>query len=189
MDNKVLKNIFIVVVLSATIIYFIETKAKAKEKSKKIIFIGDSHAVMIGEKINGAIIDKRLATSGWALPKVLSNLKAYPINKEIGKVFISIGTNEKFAKSDKIEEFVNELKTKFPNADLYIFKGSYGWSGKYENPNAERDLVPFYKRFEDSGVSVLKNGLGYFKTDAQAHSTSSTQAKAIIEEIKNIING
>jgi hypothetical protein len=189
MDNKVLRNIFIVVVLSAAIIYFVETKANPKEKSKKFIFIGDSHAVMIGEKIKGAIIDNQLAKSGWALPKVFTNLKAYPINKEIGKVFISIGTNEGFAKSDKIEEFVDELKRKFPNADLYIFKGSYGWSGKYENPNAERDLIPFYKRFQDNGVSVLKSGLGYFKTDAQAHSTSSTQAKSIIEEIKNIING
>ena len=36
------------------------------------------------------------------------------------------------------------------------------------------------------GVTILNNGLGYFSTDAQAHSTSSSQAKAIIAEINSI---
>lgn len=152
------------------------------------LVIGDSHGVMIGSKVKNAIVDPKIAKSGWTVSNLINALYNYPVSKDVAKVFISIGTNGQYNKNDKIETLVKTIKEKFPNANLYIFKGSYGWSGRYGNPNAESDQVPYYQRFEVAGVNVLNNGLGYFSTDAKAHSTSSSQAKAIINEINSYTN-
>jgi hypothetical protein len=153
--------------------------------SGRNLVVGDSHGVMIGAKINNGKADPLLSKSGWNVSNVLNALNSYPISTDVSNIFISIGTNGGFNKNDKIEELVSQLKQKFPNAYLYAFKGSYGWSGKYNNPNAASNQIPYYKRFEDMGVIILNNGLGYFSTDAGAHSTSSSQAKAIINEINS----
>ena len=152
------------------------------------IVVGDSHGVMIGSKLKNAKADPLLSKSGWNVSNLIKALSTYPVSPDVSNVFISIGTNGGYSKYDKIEDLVILLEEKFPNAFLYAFKGSYGWSGKWENKNASSDLIPYYQRFEDMGVEILKNGLGYFSTDAGAHSTSSTQAKAIITEINSIIN-
>jgi hypothetical protein len=152
------------------------------------IVIGDSHGVMIGSKLKNAKAEPSLSKSGWSLSSLLTALSGYPTSSDVSNVFISIGTNGQYNKNDKIEQLVTLLKEKFPNAYFYAFKGSYGWSGQYGNPNAASDQIPYYKRFQDMGVTILNNGLGYFSTDAQAHSTSSSQAKAIIAEINSKIN-
>ena len=152
------------------------------------LVIGDSHGVMIGSKVKNAIVDNRVAKSGWTVSNLINALSSYPISNDVAKVFISIGTNNQYSKNDKIETLVKAIQEKFPKANLYIFKGSYGWSGRYGNQNADKDQKPYYERFEDAGVNILNNGLGYFATDAQAHSTSSAQAKAIINEINSYTN-
>lgn len=152
------------------------------------LVVGDSHGVMIGSKLKNAKADPLLSKSGWRVSDVLKALSTYPISPDVANVFISIGTNGQYTKSDKVEDLVTLLEEKFPNALIYAYKGSYGWSGRYGNPNASSDQIPYYERFEDMGVEILKNGLGYFPTDAGAHSTSSTQAKAIIAEINSITN-
>jgi hypothetical protein len=154
----------------------------------KNLVIGDSHGVMIGSRVKNAIVDNRLAKSGWSVSNLINALSSYPISNDVAKVFISIGTNGQYSKNDKIETLVKAIKEKFPYANLYIFKGSYGWSGRYGNPNADKEQTPYYQRFENAGVNILNNGLGYFATDAQAHSTNSNQAKAIISEINSYTN-
>lgn len=154
----------------------------------KNLVIGDSHGVMIGSKVKNAIVDNRVAKSGWTVSNLINALSTYPVSNDVAKVFISIGTNNQYSKNDKIETLVKAIQEKFPKANLYIFKGSYGWSGRYGNPNADKDQTPYYQRFENAGVNILNNGLGYFATDAQAHSTSSSQAKAIISEINSYTN-
>lgn len=151
----------------------------------KNLVIGDSHGVMIGSRVKNAIVDNRVAKSGWSVSNLINALSSYPISNDVAKVFISIGTNGQYSKNDKIETLVKAIQEKFPKANLYIFKGSYGCSGRYGNPNATKDQTPYYQRFENGGVNILNNGLGYFPTDAQAHSTSSSQAKAIISEINS----
>jgi hypothetical protein len=151
------------------------------------LVIGDSHGVMIGSKVKNAIVDPKIAKSGWTVSNLINALSNYPVSKDVAKVFISIGTNGQYNKNDKVETLVKTIKEKFPNANLYIFKGSYGWSAS-GNENAAKNQAPYYQRFENVGVNVLNNGLGYFSTDAQAHSTSSSQAKAIISEINSYTN-
>lgn len=190
--DKTIKT-FIYITLGMGALVLIANKLFASNSSKnpfigRNLVVGDSHGVMIGAKLKNAKADPLLAKSGWRVSDVIKALSTYPISPDVANVFISIGTNGQYTKSDKIEDLVDLLEEKFPNAYLYAFKGSYGWSGKYGNPNAASDQIPYYQRLEDMGVEILKNGLGYFSTDAGAHSTSSAQAKAIISEINSINN-
>jgi hypothetical protein len=190
--DKTLKK-FIYISIGMGILVLISQKLFASSIKKnpflgRNIVIGDSHGVMIGSKLKNAKAEPSLSKSGWSLSSLLTAVSAYPKSSDVSNVFISIGTNGQYSKNDKIEQLVTLLKEKFPNAYFYAFKGSYGWSGQYGNPNAASDQIPYYKRFQDMGVTILNNGLGYFSTDAQAHSTSSSQAKAIIAEINSKIN-
>jgi hypothetical protein len=185
--DKTLKTL-IYITLGMGALVLITNKINAASSSNnsasgRNIVIGDSHGVMIGAKIKNGKADPLLSKSGWFMRDLLKALSNYPTSPDVSNVFISIGTNGGFTRTDKIEDLVTLLEQKFPNADLYAFKGSYGWSGKWENPKAAQDQIPYYQRFDDLGVTILNNGLGYFQTDAQAHSTSSAQAKAIINEI------
>jgi len=190
--DKTLKK-FIYISIGMGILVLISQKLFASSIKKnpflgRNIVIGDSHGVMIGSKLKNAKAEPSLSKSGWSLSSLLTAVSAYPKSSDVSNVFISIGTNGQYSKNDKIEQLVTLLKEKFPNAYFYAFKGSYGWSGQYGNPNAASDQILYYKRFQDMGVTILNNGLGYFSTDAQAHSTSSSQAKAIIAEINSKIN-
>lgn len=190
--NKTAKT-FIYITIGMGVLLLIANKMFGASTKKnpfigKNIVVGDSHGVMIGAKLKNAKAEPLLSKSGWRVSDVLKALSMYPVSPDVANVFISIGTNGQYTKSDKVEDLVSLLKQKFPNAFLYAFKGSYGWSGRYGNPNAASDQIPYYKRLENNGVIILKNGLGYFSTDAGAHSTSSTQAKAIISEINSITN-
>lgn len=173
--------------LAAVLVYIWSknsVKAEPVRPSKKII-IGDSHAVGIGIA-SGVEVDKRIAVGGWMLSTLLNALKNYPVRTDVGTVIVSIGTNGQFSSSDKIEELVILLHQKFPNAKIYAFKGSYGWSGTRTTQQTLDRLNPYYQRFQKAGVTIMQNGLGYFSTDASAHSVTSPQAQAIIKEIKQI---
>jgi hypothetical protein len=184
MNNK-LKSLFITLGLGALLIYATKIFSKNNVLGKNIV-IGDSHAVMIGSKIKNATVPKLLAKSGWTVNNLINALSVYPVTNDVTKIFLSIGTNNSFSKKDNIETLVNKIYDKFPNAKLYVFKGSYGWSGKYNNPTAKTDQIPYYQRFSYLGATILNNGLGYFDTDAKAHSTNSIQAINIINEINSI---
>jgi len=186
--KKNVKQIIIAILLIPALFYFNKLKALKKPIliGKKII-IGDSHGVGIGTATKGIIVAKNLAKGGWTLSNLMQNLKKYPITNDVVIVIISIGTNGQFASTDKIEDLVTLLHQKFTNAKLYIFTGSYGWSGTRTKTQILNRLTPYYKRFEKLGVTVLKNGLGYFKDGGQAHTTTTPQSKAIINEIETII--
>jgi hypothetical protein len=182
MNSKTKKFLFITLGLGAFLIYASKIFGTVSSTGKNIV-IGDSHAVMIGQKIKNAIVPTELAHSGWNVSNLINALNNYPVTPDVSKVFLSIGTNSGYNKNDNIESLISKIYAKFPNARLYVFKGSYGWSGRYENINAKNDILPYYQRFSYNGAIILNNGLGYFATDAKAHSTSSPQALAIINEI------
>ena len=190
---------FILIAIGMGVLVLIAKKLSAKSTPKapcigRKLIVGDSHAVLIGSKISGAKVDSRLAKSGWRVSNLMSALASYPVTSDVCRIFISIGTNGQYSPSDNVEGLISLLNSKFPNADLYLFKGSYGWSGTTASQkesilkSAKANYNPYYQRFEKLGVKILNNGLGYFSTDAQAHSVTSSQAKAIITEINSIIN-
>jgi hypothetical protein len=163
--------------------------SKAPCTGKKLV-IGDSHAVLIGSKISNAKVDPLLAKSGWRVSNLISALSGYPVTNDVCRIFVSIGTNGQYSSSDNVEGLISLINSKFPNAEIYLFKGSFGWSGTGSQresilKSAKERYNPYYKRFEELGVNILNNGLGYFPTDASAHSVTSSQAKAIISEINS----
>ena len=186
---------FILVTLGMAVLVLIAKKMTANTQKATACFgrklvIGDSHAVLIGSKVSNAKVDPLLAKSGWRVSNLMSALSGYPVTNDVCKIFISIGTNGQFSSSDNVEGLITQIRTKFPNAELYIYKGSYGWSGTGSQresilKSAKERYNPYYKRFEELGVNILNNGLGYFPTDASAHSVTSSQAKAIISEINS----
>jgi hypothetical protein len=194
MKDYKIKDYLIIVSLAAIIIYVIEiSKAKASSQKPPVvskdgrnIIIGDSHGVGISFITKNAKAEKGLAKSGWTLANVLTALKSKDVDKSVAKVFISIGTNGQFNSKDDVITFINTIKNKFPNAMIYVYGGSYGWSGSATRSTLEGRFDKYYKRFKDLGVYVMKNKLGYFTTDADAHSVKTSQAKAIAQEIDNL---
>lgn len=163
---------------------------KKKTNSNKILVIGDSHAVGIGSKIKLAVVDSRIAKGGWSVKNLLDAVNIYPVSPEIGKIFISIGTNGQFTDLRNLPLLLSILKKKFPNATLYAYMGSYGWSGDRSQAGLNKtknNQLAFYNTLKNLGVRVLDNGLNYQKTDLLAHSTTTIEAKGIINEINSII--
>jgi len=195
MNPSIKKFILIAIGMGVLVLIAKKLSAKSTPKSPCIgrkLIVGDSHAVLIGSKISGAKVEPRLAKSGWRVSNLMSALSSYPVTTDVCRIFISIGTNGQYSPSDNIEGLISLLNSKFPNADLYLFKGSFGWSGTTASQkesilrSAQANYNPYYQRFEKLGVTILNNGLGYFSTDAQAHSVTSSQAKAIISEINSL---
>jgi hypothetical protein len=194
MKNNAIKGIGLAILISIPIIIILN-KVLGKPNSNdnldlngRKLVIGDSHSVGIGRATKGVEVDTQIAVGGWTLSNLMSALNNYPIKKDVSVIFISIGTNGQFSSSDKVEDLIDLLHQKFPNAKLFIYKGSYGWSGSRTKEQLVDRMNAYYKRFADKGVKVLKNGLGYFSDGGDAHNTNTPQAKAIINEIENIIN-
>jgi hypothetical protein len=193
MNKSILKGIGIAVLVSIPIIFLIEKLSAKKSSSQSLnlngrkLVIGDSHAVGIGKATRGVEVDTRIAVGGWMLSSLINALQSYPTSPDVTVIFISIGTNGQFSSSDKIEDLVSVLHQKFPNATLFIFKGSYGWSGTRTTQQILDRMNPYYQRFASAGVIVMQNGLGYFLDGGQAHTTSTLQSQAIVKEIENII--
>ena len=171
--------------------YLFANKFFAKKETPTVIkrnfMVGDSHAVGIGSRISNLVTDRSLAKGGWFVSNLINALNTYPVTYDVKNVFISIGTNGQFNKNDKIDILVKTLRQKFPNAKLYVFVGSYGWSGSLSRAASLANAQKYYQRFRDLGVTVLNSPLGYHPTDALAHSTNTPEAKKIIAEITNII--
>jgi hypothetical protein len=194
MKNNAIKGIGLAILISIPIIIILNKVLGKPNSNDKIdlngrkLVIGDSHSVGIGRATKGVEVDTQIAVGGWTLANLMSALNNYPIKKDVSVIFISIGTNGQFSSSDKVEDLIELLHQKFPNAKLFIYKGSYGWSGSRTKEQLVDRMNAYYKRFADKGVKVLKNGLGYFSDGGDAHNTNTPQAKAIINEIQSIIN-
>lgn len=145
-------------------------KNKPSEKSSKIgetsenIVIGDSQTPHIARQTNKAdlISDTPGERSLWQGSKRLSWLlnavSNYPIDKKVKNVIISIGTNGGFNKGDNIAGLVSELEGTFPNAKIFVVKGSWGWGGVAKK--TEKDVNEYYDIFSNLGVEVIPTPIG-----------------------------
>lgn len=190
-DSKLAKYVIIVAASLIILTSFVVFKKNPEKppvvtKVGRNIIIGDSHAVGISFITKNAKAESGLAKSGWTLSNVLNALKTKSVDRSVARVFISIGTNGQFSSKDDVTTFINTIRAKFPEATLYVYGGSYGWSGSTSIPTLESRFAQYYKRFKDAGVYVLNSKLGYFKTDAEAHSVKTAQAKAIASEIDSL---
>lgn len=193
MNNKDTYNGIIISLLIVVpiIIYLERKKSVSNIISNKIsggrkLVIGDSHAVGIGKKTKSAEVDSKIAKGGWRVSDLYNALTNYPVTEDVGTIVISIGTNGLYSSSDKVEDLINLVNQKFPNANIYAFKGSYGWSGSLSNSVLLSRQNAYYDRMKNAGVTILNNGLGYFSDGGDAHSTGTTQALNIIKEIESL---
>jgi hypothetical protein len=183
--NKALRTSLLIGGALAGIALILSLRKKDKNLADKNIIIGDSHAVGISRLLKN-VEKSKCAVGGWMVSNLISCLNNEPTRNDVGKVFISIGTNGLYSSSDKVEELINLIKKKYPYANLYAYGGSYGWSGNLSRSDVEARRNRYYQRFSSNSVRILNKSLGYFRTDAEAHSTSSLQAKSIANEINEI---
>lgn len=119
--------------------------------------IGDSQSFYIAKHSLKAKILKPLAKSGIGVIQLLQMAKKYPIDTEAVNIFISIGVNDGY--EDKgISSLIKELHHKFPNAELIVVRGSYGW-GNLQGLTPKK-FHSYYNIFKKYGLFVFSSNIG-----------------------------
>lgn len=164
-----------ILVIGGAIYYFV-TKDKSttdKEENKeelvsgRSIIIGDSQTPFIKKQSSkvqmlGSVGGENvLWKGGMGLKWLKDAVSKYPITKDIKNVVINIGTNGGFNPNEDIDGLVNELKRVFPNAKLFVVKGSWGWGGNKDV--TETKVNAYYKKFENEGVKIINPAIGSVK--------------------------
>ena len=131
----------------------------------KNILIGDSQTPFVDwgsenfELISKVGSKKSLWLGGQSLSWLLTALKEYKVDVCVSNVGICIGTNGGFNKKrDDISGLISEIKNKFPNANLYVIQGSWGWGGV--SNKTETQVRNYYKVFDSLGVKVVEPPIG-----------------------------
>ena len=139
---------------------------KNVDKTKNYI-IGDSQTPIIDRNstkaslINKTGSEKSLWKGGMGLKWLKGAVEKYPISTDVNSIIINIGTNGGFSTNDDINGLVNVVKQKFPNASLFVVKGSWGWGG---NKNVTEEKVnTYYNKFKDLGVKIIEPAIGKVK--------------------------
>ncbi len=112
-------------------------------------------ATLIGK--NGLAGAKQyLWLGGQGLQWLKDAVDAYKVDPEAGAIIISMGTNDGYreAVAKKAPGLVDSIKTKFPNAKIYVVQGAWGWASL---PNITPEQVKaYYKFYADAGVEVVE---------------------------------
>ena len=141
----------------------VKSKSKEVDKSKNYI-IGDSQTPLIdknsqkvskiGEEGNKA----NLWQGGKGLIWLKEAVDEYPESKDVNSIVINIGTNGGFNANENIQGLIDSIKTKFPNANLYAVKGSWGWGGNKDVTQQKVDA--YYDKFSKLGVELIPTAIG-----------------------------
>ena len=89
---------------------------------------------------------------------LLSALNKHKGSSKVKNIAIVIGTNGAFNSNDNISGLIDELKLKFPNANLFVVQGSWGWGGLTNM--SESKVRKYYNKFKDLGVTVIEPPIG-----------------------------
>lgn len=81
----------------------------------------------------------------------------YKTSPEIKNVVICIGTNDAF-QNQNIKDLFTIVKTTFPNATIYVIKGSWGWGNNRKITKQKVDN--YYKLYEQQGAIVVDPAIG-----------------------------
>jgi hypothetical protein len=154
----------ILLLASITSIILIRRKRNRKSDPTKNIIIGDSQTPFIAKNTKKAIIlDKKgseesLWKGGMALKWLKNAVLKYKKSPEINSVIINIGTNGGFNLKEDVSGLVDAIKEKFPNAELYVVQGSWGWGG---NKNKTlQNVKDYYDKFKNEGVKIIEPPIG-----------------------------
>ena len=106
---------------------------------KKAIIIGDSQCNYISLNTKKAKLYLPLFKIGVGLQGLNELVKKNSIKTDVDYVFVSIGVNDNY--NYREIGFIKNLKRVFPNAKIYMIKGSYGWG------NTKHFKESYYKKF------------------------------------------
>ena len=168
--TKVIIAVSSALAIGLSIFFIVKSKKKGKksksndvDKSKNYI-IGDSQTPLIdknSQKVS-RIGEEGNKSNLWQGGKGLSWLKEavdeYPQSKDVNSIVINIGTNGGFNANEDVEGLINSIKSKFPNANLYAVKGSWGWGGNKDVTQQKVDN--YYNKFSNLGVELIPTAIG-----------------------------
>lgn len=146
---------------------FISKTDKKKQMNKNIkknIVIGDSQAPYVANGSNEFDListdgsEESLWLGGKTLSWLLSAVKKHQGSEDVKNIAICIGTNGMFNPNDNISGLVSELEKKFPEANLFVIQGSWGWGGLKNI--TEKKVRNYYSIFKDNGVKVIEPPIG-----------------------------
>jgi hypothetical protein len=169
------KNNYIVYILSTIAIVGIsavayaiykKNKKSTKKSGSKNIIIGDSQTPFIdnqsakANRLSESPGENSLWKSGMGLSWLKNAVDKQSVDKDVSNVIVNIGTNGGFNPYEDIDGLFNSLKSKFPNANFYAVKGSWGWGG---NSNiTESQVNQYYDKFKKY-AKVLNPAIGKVK--------------------------
>jgi hypothetical protein len=129
-------------------------------KNPEHILIGDSQTYWLKKHSSFVIQKSKLCQSGIGVQQLISKVRRFPIQTNIKSVTICIGVNDSYI--DKgINQLMLRVKKTFPNAFIYVIKGSWGW-GNVRRLNIDK-FNNYYKKFEDLGTCIIQTPIGYSK--------------------------
>lgn len=127
--------------------------------SQQHILIGDSQTFYIKKHTKEVHQKKSLCKVGIGVTALNKLLQREKITGNITNVVVSIGVNDYYKTSEnELNTLQKLLKRKYPNARIYVIKGSRGW-GNVKNLT-ERDVDNYYNWFREHKMYVLKNSIG-----------------------------
>lgn len=173
-DNKIILGI-----ISALSVFLIVRYLNKKSKDSDLInsnefeniniiplnsiVIGDSVSIFISNNSIAKIIsnnqsEKNLWKSGIDSTWLKKAVEKYPVSENIKNVVVSIGANGGYNPNEDILGLSNAIKKTFPNAKLYVVKGSWGW-GNIKSVT-ESKVNKYYQKFKDLGFYVIPTPIG-----------------------------
>ena len=81
----------------------------------------------------------------------------YKTSPEVKNVVLCIGTNDAF-QNQNIKQLFKVIKRTFPNATIYIVKGSWGWGNN--KTITEEKINKYYKLYEQEGGIIINPAIG-----------------------------
>jgi hypothetical protein len=117
--------------------------------------------------------------SGWFASDLLADINAFPVSPQVKNIALCIGTNGGFG-NDNISGLINAVKTKFPNAKIFVIQGSWGWGNNAGISESKVDA--YYAKYTSLGVTLINPKIGY----SINHPNSTTPSFTLIG--KNLDN-
>ena len=100
---------------------------------------------------------RSLWKGGIGVDKLTSMVLNYKTSPEIKNIVLCIGTNNNF-RTGNIKELFTAVKRTFPNASIYVIKGSWGWGGN--SRITEERVNEYYKKYEQQGGIIINPAIG-----------------------------
>jgi hypothetical protein len=126
--------------------------------NKQNVLIGDSQTFLLKKHSTIVTHETKLSKVGIGVPQLITKIKNYSIQPNVLSVTICIGVNDGYI--DKgISQLMIVVKRTFPNARIYIIKGSWGW-GQVKTITKDK-FNNYYKKFEDLGAHIIQTPIGY----------------------------